>query len=97
MQLALQQSSGMSDLTNLKILKLHRCKEFRPGSLQKFLMQNNKLVELTDLLSLREFVISDIDQSFFDGLVQYMQLIKELDLYNCNLDLTSYRVCQIFH
>lgn len=143
MQLALQKSSGMSDLTNLNILKLHRCKGFRPDCLQKFLMQNDKLIELS-LFSLRDFVNSDADESFFDGLAQYMQYvetisidvkttshiqfisrlprlrslqlldysvyndrivdrllrklsetnrIEELDLYHCNLGLTSYRVC----
>ncbi|XP_055310472.1 uncharacterized protein LOC129573662 [Sitodiplosis mosellana] len=146
MQLALQKSSGMSNLTNLTCLKLHRCKGFRPNSFQKFLMQNNKLIELS-LFALKDFMNSDADESFFDGLVQYMQCvetisidvkttshiqfiarlprlrslqlldysvyndrivdrllrklsdinkIEELDLYHCNLGLTSYRVVSQF-
>lgn len=145
-QLALPKSSGMSDLTNLTSLKLHRCKGFKPNLLQEFLRQNNKLTELS-LFALKDFLNSDADDSFFDGLAQYMQFIEtisidvnttshiqfiarlprlrslqlfdysvyndrivdrllrrlgeintieELDLYHCNLGLTSYRVISQF-
>lgn len=86
MQLTLQKSSGMSDLTNLTSLKLHRCKGFKPTDLQEFLIQNNQLNELS-LLALEDFMNSNVDESFYDGLAQYLQLVETISI---DVKTTSY-------
>lgn len=146
MQMALHKSSGLSDLTNLTSLKLHRCKGIFIKDFKELLMQNNNLVELS-LFALEDFLNSEADESFFEALAEYMHCvetlsidkqttshiqfiallprlrslqlldysvyndrvvdrllrklsevnkIEELDLYHCNLGLTSYRAVSQF-
>lgn len=64
-------------LTNLKILKLHTCKGFRPHDFHKFLQVNNKLTELS-MFALAEFRQSQIDERFFDDLAEYLQELETI-------------------
>lgn len=79
MQLSLQKSSGLSELTSLKSLKLHRCKGFTPNGFHEFLRKNNQLKELS-LFALKDFKNSNIDDDFFDGLAQYLQEIETISI-----------------
>lgn len=107
MQLSLQKSTGMSDLTNLTSLKLHRCSGLSLSDFQQFLAHNQQLTELS-LHSLKEFNSSDADESFFDNMAQNLQLVEtiSIDVYTTSfiqfiarlpklrsLQLIDYTVC----
>lgn len=79
MQLALQKSSGLSDLISLNTLKLHRCKGFTPSAFQEFLKKNNQLTELS-LFALKDFKNSNIDEDFFDALAPHLQSIQMISI-----------------
>lgn len=64
-------------LTNLKTLKLHTCKGFRPHDFHKFLQINGKLTELS-LFTLAEFKQNQIDERFFDDLSNYLQELETI-------------------
>lgn len=61
-------------LTNLKTLKLHTCKGFRPHHFYKFLQMNGKLTELS-LFALAEFKQSE---RFFDDLANNLQELETI-------------------
>lgn len=80
MQLALQKlASGFSELTNLKSLKLHRCKGFTPNGFVEFLKKNTQLTELS-LYALDDFKNSNADADFFDGFAPYLQAIESISI-----------------
>lgn len=77
LQLALQKSCGLSDLTSLTSLKLHRCKGFGPNNLREFLEQNDRLTDLS-LFALKDF--KNVDETYFDGVAKYCQNIVSISI-----------------
>lgn len=79
-------SSDLTHLTNIRTLKLHNCKGFRPAHLMEFLVQNNKLTELS-LITLNEFKGDTFDDNFFNGFSKYLQ---EIDTISIDMNTTNH-------
>lgn len=77
LQLALQKSTGLADLSSLTSLKLHRCKGIGPNHLQELLEQNNRLIDLS-LFGLKDF--NNIDEHYFNGIVTYLKAIETISI-----------------
>lgn len=84
LQLVLQKSCGLADLTNLRSLKLHRCKGFGPDNLRELLEQNDRLTDLS-LFALKDF--KNVNDSYFDGVTKYLQCIETISI---DVNTTAY-------